>query len=81
MSDLASRLEALQPNRPGGLCKTCALLDKLPPEDAAVLRRLLAVPKDDPTRLSGQLIADTLTDEGHDVSEQSVSKHRRARHG
>lgn len=78
---LADALAALQPARTGGICKVCAVLAALGPDDAAALRRVLAVEKGDPARVSAQLIADTLGEAGHEVSEQSVSKHRRGRHG
>ena len=48
--------------------------------DATALRAILAVQKNDPGRVSSQKIADTLTEHGHKISEQSIAKHRRANH-
>lgn len=77
---LAEKLAGLEPNPPGTRCRTCLVLDTLPAEDSAALRRILNVPKGAMERVSADQIVRVLRDEGIVISRQSVERHRREGH-
>ena len=58
-------------------CKVGTLLETLPPKDVDVLARILSVPESDPARVPNSQIGKILREEGHDVSNSSVDRHRR----
>lgn len=76
---LADRLNKTKPVGAGLPCKIGNLLygDKLTDEDKAELIRVLEVPYGHPNRLPNTTIAAALREEGHDVGDTAVNKHRR----
>jgi len=63
----------------GSKCKLGALLagTVLPEKDCNYLIDVLSVPEGDPRRISNVDIARVLRDEGFDISDSSVDRHRR----
>lgn len=74
---LADRLGEERPARPGKPCGMHMVFRVLSDEDAAALRRTLAVPVADPARLSSRQISSILELEGHTVSMKTVEAHRK----
>ena len=76
---LAEKLNSARPLGAGLPCKIGNLLytDKLTDEDKAELIRALEVPYGDPKRLPNTVIAAALREEGHDVGDTALNKHRR----
>lgn len=71
-SALAEALASEQPSRPGYKCKVCRLIEDLPPADAEVLVAYLS----DKDKQSAQ-IARALQKVGHEIKQDTVSRHRR----
>jgi hypothetical protein len=61
------------------LCKIGVLLttDALSPKDREQLAVILEVPMHDPKRVPNSILAKVLREEGHDISNSSVDRHRR----
>lgn len=76
---LIDKLEAANQVGAGLPCKIGSVLkgNKLTPEERAKLIEVLEVPVGVHSRLSNVTIARALRDEGYDVSDSSVNKHRR----
>ena len=69
---LKDALEAQTRGRPGFRCAVCKLLDDLPTEDAEALRTALLDPQ-----VQGSQIARALVSEGHEIKQNTVTRHRR----
>lgn len=69
---LKEALAAQTRTRPGFRCSVCKLLDDLTPEDGDALRAALRDPQ-----VQGSQIARALMSEGHDVKQNTVTRHRR----
>jgi len=71
-------IEAAQ-NASVSLCKLGSLLsgEKLTPKEKQQLAQILEVPEDDPRRVSNSTLGKVLREEGHDISNSSVDRHRR----
>ena len=69
---LKDALEAERRQRPGFRCSVCKLLDDLPADDAEALREALRDPQ-----VQGSQIARALQSEGHEVKQNTVTRHRR----
>lgn len=69
---LSDRIAEYQPPRIGAACKTCSLLASLSDKEAAALRVAL----DDP-RISNAGLARILKEEGYQIQETTVRRHRR----
>lgn len=64
--------------RPGIPCSVGALLESLPPDEAAGLRDIL----DAPWRVWPHVkVEEAIREEGHQVGDQQVGRHRRGRCG
>jgi hypothetical protein len=76
---LAERLNEATPAGAGLPCKIGTLLTgtQLSKEDRAKLAEVLEVPYGTPGRLANTAIAAALRDEGFDVGDAAVTKHRR----
>ena len=76
---LAQRLSNAPGNNAGLPCKIGTLLisDQLSKEDKAKLAEVLEVPFGAPGRLPNTAIAAALRDEGFDIGDSAVTKHRR----
>lgn len=63
-----------------GLCKVGALLfdKKLSEKDREILKSVLNADLNDPARVPNAVLAKILREEGHDVSNSAVDRHRRA---
>ncbi len=61
------------------LCKVGILLstDILNPKDKEQLAAILAVSMGDPKRVPNSILAKVLREEGHDISNSAVDRHRR----
>jgi hypothetical protein len=61
------------------LCKVGILLstDALNPKDREQLATILAVPMENPKRVPNSILAKVLREEGHDISNSAVDRHRR----
>ena len=64
--------------RTGKPCGMVAVFEALPDKDAAALQAALDAPRDDPERLSNQMLANILNTEGFSVSMKTVELHRKA---
>lgn len=69
---LKDALDAQTRSRPGFRCAVCKLLDELTPDDADALRAALV-----DAQVQGSQIARALQSEGYEVSQNSVTRHRR----
>ena len=69
---LRDALKAAEKVRPGYRCTVCKLLTELAEDDSAALLEALR----DPT-VQGTQIARALQSEGHDVKQNTVTRHRR----
>ena len=69
---LADQFAALRPNHGGTRCSVGASLDRMEPDDRAALQAAL----DNPT-IQGAGISLVLRNNGYDVGDQAVSRHRR----
>lgn len=59
--------------RPRTICRGCRLEASLDPEDLKALKEAMA------SEMSGSLIAQALRDEGYEISDQTLQRHRRGR--
>jgi len=69
---LADQFAALRPNYGGTRCAVGRTLDLMDPDDRAALQAAL-----DNRGIQGAGISLVLRDNGHDVGDQAVSRHRR----
>lgn len=69
---LRDRLETMQA-RPRMICRGCRLEESLSPEDRKALQEAMA------SEMAGSLIAQALRDEGYEISDQTLQRHRRGR--
>lgn len=69
---LKEALEAAAQTRPGYRCTVCTLLDDLEPDEATLLRDALRDPL-----VKGSWIARALQAEGHEIKQNTVTRHRR----
>lgn len=69
---LKEALEAERAKKPGYRCSVCKLLDELPDDDAQALREALNTPL-----VQGAQISRALQAEGHDIKQNTVTRHRR----
>lgn len=69
---LSKRIAEYSPRKVGGVCRTCALLKSLSKSEAEALQAAL----DDP-RFSNAGLAKILKDEGYNMAESTVRRHRR----
>lgn len=70
---LSDRIAEYKPPRIGGSCKVCAILETVPEKDASAL--LVAL---DDVRISNAGLARILRDEGFQIQETTVRRHRRS---
>lgn len=69
---LKDALEAERRQRPGFRCAVCKLLVELDPDDAEALTDALRDPQ-----VQGSQIARALMAEGHEIKQNTVTRHRR----
>ena len=69
---LSDRIADYKPPRIGASCKTCSLLASLPDKEAEALRVAL----DDP-RISNAGLSRILKEEGYQIQETTVRRHRK----
>ncbi len=69
---LKDALETERQKRPGYRCSVCTLLTELPAEDAEALQDALRTPE-----VQGSMIARALQSEGHEIKQNTVTRHRR----
>jgi hypothetical protein len=72
---LSSAINTPQPRK----CKLMIILssDKLTDEDRETFNSLLNVPEGDPSRVTNVVLSKVLRDEGFDLSDSAVDRHRR----
>lgn len=70
---LSDRIAEYKPPRIGGACKVCVILETVPEKDASAL--LVAL---DDVRISNAGLARILRDEGFQIQETTVRRHRRS---
>ena len=75
---LADKIAEARPARSGKPCGMVAVFEALSDKDAAALQQALAAPREDPDRLSNQMLANILNTEGFGVSMKTVELHRKA---
>jgi hypothetical protein len=69
---LVERLATTPQRKPTGIpCSVGALLDRLPPDEAAALEQMMG-----PLGWSGSRIYEALVAEGHEVGRQTIGRHR-----
>lgn len=70
---------ATNASRPGLPCRLGSLLagNEMSSEDKAYLKKILEVPLGEPTRIPAAAIANALRDEGFQVSNAAIQRHRR----
>lgn len=69
---LKDALETERAKRPGYRCTVCTLLTELPAEDVKALQDALR-----DRDIQGSMIARALQSEGHDIKQNTVTRHRR----
>jgi hypothetical protein len=69
---LADRFASYEKPAPGAKCVTCSLVEGLPKDEAAALDAALA-----DASISNAAISAILKEEGHQIGETSVRRHRR----
>jgi hypothetical protein len=76
---LSERLQNVSVTAKASVCKIGKILqaDKLTQEDKKYLSTILDVPENDPNRVTNAALARVLREEGFDVSDSSVDRHRR----
>ena len=76
---LSERLQNVSVTAKASVCKIGKILqaDKLSQEDKKYLSAILDVPENDPSRVTNAALARVLREEGFDVSDSSVDRHRR----
>jgi hypothetical protein len=76
---LSDRLNSAINTPPSRKCKLMIILDsdKLTDEDRKTFISLLNVPEGNPSRVSNVILAQVLRDEGFDLSDSAVDRHRR----
>jgi transposase len=80
LSSLSQKLTQASEESSTLLCKLGNLLtpkSKLNKEEKSQLQEILNAPSDDPTRVSNSTLAQVLREEGFDISNSSVDRHRR----
>ena len=76
---LSERLSKVADEASTVACKLGLLLkgDKLTLKEKQQLEQILAVPDNDPTRVSNSTLSQVLREEGHDISKSSIDRHKR----
>jgi hypothetical protein len=76
---LAQRLAEASNATSKSLCKIGIILadENLPTADRTVLKEILDLPEGTPNRLNNAAIAKVLREEGYDLSNSAVDRHRR----
>lgn len=76
---LSDRLENASANSKSSVCKIGKLLnsEQLSKKDKDYLSAVLEVPDTDPNRVTNSSLARVLREEGFDISDSSVDRHRR----
>ena len=76
---LSEKLEEALNQEPKAVCKIGSLLkgSVLSIEDKETLKTILSVPEGTPKRLTNTAIGKVLRDEGFDISNSAVDRHRR----
>ena len=76
---LSDRLQNASATAKASVCKIGKLLqtDQLPLEDKKYLSTILDTPENDPNRVTNAALARVLREEGFDISDSSVDRHRR----
>jgi len=76
---LSDKLSAVNTTHVVRLCKIGSLLEgsTLPDQDKANLKAVLDVEENNPTRINNSTIGRILREEGHDISNSAVDRHRR----
>lgn len=76
---LSDRLSKISEESGNVACKLGALLtgNKLTQKEKTQLEEILAVPIDDPTRVSHSALSIILREEGYDISKSSIDRHKR----
>jgi hypothetical protein len=77
---LAQRLAEASNATSKSLCKIGTILadEKVPAADRTLLKEILDAPEGTPNRLNNAAIAKVLREEGYDLSNSAVDRHRRA---
>ncbi len=73
---LADKLKNVEPITNKSRCAVCFTLSQLSEADASALNDALKIPVDSPSRITDRQISEVLKSEGHDVSSNSVYRHR-----
>ena len=73
---IKDKLANTVPNRAGKGCGLCLVLEQLDKEDREAIIDAMSIPVNDPQRITDRQIADILKSEGHDISHNSVYRHR-----
>jgi hypothetical protein len=76
---LSDRLAKVSQESGNVACKLGALLigNQLTPKEKTQLEEILAVPIDDPARVSHSALSVILREEGYDISKSSIDRHKR----
>lgn len=77
---LSDKLSAASTDIPTRLCKIGALLSSgssLSEQDQLNLKSVLDAPENDPSRINNATIGRILREEGYDISNSAVDRHRR----
>jgi hypothetical protein len=76
---LSNRLQNASQTAKASVCKIGKLLlaEQLSQEDKVYLSTILDVPENDPNRVTNAALARVLREEGFDISDSSVDRHRR----
>jgi len=76
---LSERLQNASATSKPSVCKVGKLLhtDQLPQKDKDYLSAILDAPENDPNRVTNASLARVLREEGFDISDSSVDRHRR----
>lgn len=76
---LSDKLSKVAQMAEASVCKVGVLLttDKLNEKEKQQLSTILNVPMDDPRRVPNSTLGKVLREEGHDISNSSVDRHRR----
>lgn len=73
---IKDKLASTVPNRAGKGCGLCLVLEQLNKEDREAILGAMSTPVNDPQRITDRQISEILRSEGHDISQNSVYRHR-----
>lgn len=73
---LVDKLASLEPKINRARCGVCMVLETVDKKEADLLNELMSVPVGSSMRITDRQLSEALRSEGHDVSSNSVFRHR-----